>query len=97
MASMNAKRPVADATPLAVDQELERAEALVLDGARDRHRGGAQPLAQRGRESGRRRDLDQLLVAALDAAVALAEVDHLGAVADDLHLDVARSSQSSST
>ena len=73
-----------------LDQELDGAEALVLDGARDRHRGGAQPVAQIGRESGRRRDLHQLLVATLDAAVALAEVGHLGAVADDLHFDVAR-------
>ena len=40
---------------------------------------------------GRRRDLDDLLVAALHRAVALEEVDRLArAVGEDLHLDVAR-------
>ena len=41
-------------------------------------------------QAGRRGDLDQLLMPALDAALALPQVgDRAGAVADDLHLDVA--------
>ena len=52
----------------------------------------AHPLrAVSGVSAGRRRLLDQLLVAALDRAVALAEVDHVAVlVAQDLDLDVAR-------
>jgi hypothetical protein len=43
---------------------------------------------------GRGRLLDDLLVAALDGAVALAEVDDVAvAVGEDLHLDVARVGQ----
>ena len=42
----------------------------------------------------RRRDLDDLLEAALDAAFALAQMrDGAGAVAEDLHLDVAGAGQ----
>ena len=75
-----------------IDQELERAEAVVA--ARSRAMRTArrdERVAQPRRQRGARRDLDQLLVPALDAAVALPEVgDCAGAVADDLHLDVAR-------
>ena len=47
-------------------------------------------VAQRGRQTRRRRLLDQLLVAALHRAVALAEVDDTArAVAQHLHFDVA--------
>ena len=42
-----------------------------------------------GRQAGAGRHLDQLLVAALDAALPLPQVAHGAAVADDLHLDVA--------
>ena len=43
------------------------------------------------RQAGTRRDLDQLLVAPLDGAFALAQVTHAArAVADDLDLDMAR-------
>ena len=49
------------------------------------------PLAQLGRDRRRGRLLDELLVAALDRAVALAEVDDVAVgVGEDLHLDVAR-------
>ena len=58
---------------------------------REPHRVGAHPVAQLRVEVGRRRDLDDLLVAALHRAVALEEVDHVAlAVGEDLHLDVAR-------
>ena len=54
--------------------------------ARRRAAGPAAPAVERRA----RRHLDQLLVAALDRALALAEVGHgAAAVADDLHLDVA--------
>ncbi len=76
--------------PRRVDQELDRAHRAVL------HRAGqgscrvVQPGAHLGGEVGRRRLLDDLLVAALHRAVAIAEHRHGAApVADDLHLDVA--------
>ncbi len=51
----------------------------------------AAALRSRRDRPGRRRFLDDLLVAALQRAVALAERDHAAlAVAEDLHLDVAR-------
>ena len=51
----------------------------------------ADPLAQLGVDGGRGRLLDELLVAALDRAVALAEVDHVAVrVGEHLHLDVPR-------
>src|SRR3989304_3437127 len=50
-----------------------------------------QPLAQTCGEARRRRFLDHLLMAALQRAVALAEVDPAAvAVEEELHLDVAR-------
>ena len=58
-----------------VEQELDRAGVDVADLARDRHAGGADPLAQLGVEVRRRRHLDHLLVAALHRAVALEQVD----------------------
>ena len=59
----------------AVEQALDGAGADVADGARggDGHRAHARP--QLGRDGGRRRLLEDLLVAALQRAVALAEVD----------------------
>src|SRR3989304_5458042 len=51
----------------------------------------APPFAQTCGESRRRRFLDHLLMAALQRAVALAEVDPAAvAVEEELHLDVAR-------
>src|SRR5712691_5252338 len=75
-----------------VDEELNGAGVLVSRGARDPDRRVAETLAQRGVDGGRRRLLDELLVAALDRTVALAEPhDAAPRVAKDLHLDVARS------
>ena len=76
---------------VAREQELDRAGVVVVGGARDLHGRVADLLAQVGGDRGRGRFLDQLLVAALDRAVALAQVQHLAVlVGQDLHLDVAR-------
>ena len=73
------------------EQELARAGADVVDRARRRDRRRAHLRAQLGRHHRRRRLLDHLLVAALDRAVALAEVDEVAVrVAEHLDLDVAR-------
>jgi hypothetical protein len=71
LASMNAKALGSSFAGAVIDQELEGAEVVVLRGARQRERledACAQLRAQR--RAGR--DLDQLLVAALDRALAFA-------------------------
>ena len=72
---------------LSVEQALDGAGAGVVD--RGCRLGGdlADPRAQLFVDRRRRRLLDQLLVAALDRAVALAEVDHV-AVLVGQHLDL---------
>ena len=76
---------------LAREQALDRARGAVADGAGrvhgDARRSGPELVVDRRRG----RFLDELLVAALDRALALAEVDD-GAVrvGEHLHLDVAR-------
>ena len=72
-----------------VHQKLERPEAAVAD--RGRHAPGRvnDARAQRAGQAGRRGNFDQLLVAPLRAAFALADLHHLGAVTQDLHLHVA--------
>ena len=74
-----------------VEQELDRAGVLVARGQR-RSRGGlAQCRAQLRVQAGCRRLLDDLLVAALQGAVALEQVDRLPVpVGEHLHLDMAR-------
>src|SRR5205807_9687547 len=75
------------------EQALDRARADVLHGARRLDADRADALAQRRVDDPlwRRGLLDQLLVAALDRAVALAQVDDVPvAVGEHLHLDVAR-------
>ena len=74
-----------------VEQELDRAGALVVRG--DGGGDGRPPICARssGRHGRRGRLLDELLVAPLDRAVALAEVDGVAlAVGQHLDLDVAR-------
>ena len=76
---------------LVIDQELQRAGVLVFDRVRQLDRGAAHRLAHGGGDEGRRRFLQQLLVAALDGAVALADVDDLAElVGQDLKFDVVR-------
>ncbi len=73
-----------------VHQELDGAGGAVADGPGQLQGGVAHGAAEVGIDHGRRRLLEHLLVAALDGALALAQVDH-GAVgvAQDLDLDVA--------
>ncbi|MNX81468.1 hypothetical protein D3C86_1131560 [compost metagenome] len=71
-------------------EELERPKAAVAHLARH-HRGGMEDtLAQARREYRARRDLDQLLEAPLQRAVALAQRHHVAPIANDLYFDVAR-------
>ena len=73
-----------------VDQEFEGAEAAILRGLRHADRRRHDLLTQVDGEARTRRHLDNLLIAPLDRAVALAEGhDSALAVAHDLHLDVA--------
>ncbi len=73
-----------------IDQKLKRAQALVGHGARHAQRGVGQLHAQRLGQRGAGRDFDQFLKAPLQRAFALAQRHHAGAVAQHLHLDVAR-------
>ena len=74
---------------VAVEEALDRPGPAVADGPRRVHRDGADPLTELRRDRRGRRLLDELLVAPLNRAVALAEVDD-GAVSvgEHLHLDV---------
>ena len=73
------------------DHELDRAGALVVDRLGQLHRLLAHGLARLVADEGRRRLLDHLLVAPLDRAFALVEVDHVALrIAQHLDLDVAR-------
>ena len=72
------------------EEELHRAGVDVTDLAGERDGVGTHLVAQRRVEVGRRSDLDDLLVAALDRTVALEEVhDVADRIGEDLHLDVA--------
>ncbi len=71
--------------------ELDRAGAVVADRLRQRDRLLSHFFASRGIEQRRRRLLDDLLIAALDRAFALAEVDDIAVlVAKHLNFDMAR-------
>jgi hypothetical protein len=73
------------------EQELDRAGTLVGRGQRRLDGGAAERLAQARRQARGRRLLDHLLVAALERAVALEQVDRVPvAVGEHLDLDVAR-------
>ena len=74
-----------------IDQEFEGAQALVADLGGHAQRVARDALAQRLRQAGAGRDLDQLLEAPLQRAFALAQRDGAcAAIAQDLHLDMAR-------
>ena len=80
-----------EVVPVAVEEALDRPGPAVADRPRRVHRDGADPLAQLRRDRRGRRLLDELLMAPLNRAVPLAEVDD-GAVGvrEHLHLDVPR-------
>ena len=79
---------------VAGDDELDRAGVLVADRARRRDRGLAHRARGRLGQPRRRRLLDDLLMPALDRAVALEQVHEVAvAVAEHLDLDVARPAQ----
>ncbi len=71
-------------------QKFERAQAPVAGSARERTGRLDDAFAQRGVQRRAGRDLDQLLEAPLQRAVALAQRDHVGPIAGDLHFDMAR-------
>lgn len=72
-----------------VDEELEGPEAEIPGRRSHRDRGLDQQVTRARGEPRAGRDLDQLLVAALDRALPVPQVGHLaGAVPDDLDLDV---------
>ena len=76
-----------------IHQELDGAGVLVSDGLGKRDGGSGDSVAQPGGERGRGRDFEDLLVAALETAIALAQVDDRAVrIAENLHLDVAGAS-----
>ena len=80
-----------DVAPVLAEEELDRARVEVADRLGEAHGIGTHLRAGGGVEVGRRRDLDDLLVAALHRAVALEQVQHgAGGVGEHLHLDVPR-------
>ena len=77
--------------PVAIDDEFHRARARVAHGLRQRHGLLAHGAAGVGVEKRARRLLDHLLVAPLDRAFALAQIDAIAmTVAEHLDLDMAR-------
>ena len=75
--------------PAPIDEELAGAGAHVADRPRERQRRVAEPRPERLAHRRRRRLLQDLLVAALDRAVALAERDARAVLVEqDLDLDV---------
>ena len=77
--------------PINVEQELHRAGIAVCDRPAQPDGRVADPRPQRVGDADRRGELDDLLVAPLDRAVALPEMHEVAVrVAEDLHLDVLR-------
>ncbi len=64
---------------LAIDQKFNGAGAAIRQPLRKADRGCMQARAQGLRQTGRGRFLDELLIAALDRAVTLAQMDDLAA------------------
>jgi hypothetical protein len=72
-------------------EELHRARAHITRRLRERHGGGAHARAQCCIDGGTRRFFNELLVAPLHRAVALAKMDASAmAIGKHLHLDMAR-------
>ena len=80
--------------PLLVEQELDGARADIADRLGGADGGRAHARAKFRRDGRGGRFLDDLLMAALDRAIALAHVnDRTVFVAENLHLDMARADQ----
>ena len=78
-------------SPIGVHDELDRAGGIVADRLCQRDRLAAHLGAERRVDRRRRRLLDDLLVAPLDRAFALAEMDDVAVlVAEHLDFDMAR-------
>ena len=76
---------------LAVGDEFDSAGADIIDRGRRLARGGADDFALAGVQRRRRRLLDHLLMPPLQRALALEQRQEIAvAVADHLHLDMAR-------
>ena len=74
-----------------IGNEFDRARSAIADGLGGCHRRLAHGLAHLGRHVGRRRFLDYLLVATLQRAVALIEIDRIAMrIGKDLNFDMAR-------
>mmetsp|Transcript_25625 Transcript_25625/g.66523 ORF Transcript_25625/g.66523 Transcript_25625/m.66523 type:complete len:397 (-) Transcript_25625:7-1197(-) len=73
-----------------IHQKLDRARVLVARGLAQPHGVVLEALPQAIVQIPRRRDLDDLLVPPLHAAVALPEVDHIISVADNLDFHMSR-------
>ncbi len=72
-------------------QELDRAGVHIVAGARQRHRRRRQPLPQLVVHRDRGRLFDELLVASLNRALALAQMHDVALrIAEALHLDMSR-------
>ena len=72
-------------------EKFDCSRVVVADAGGETHGGLTEVATHAGVEVHGRRDLDHLLVAALDGAVALVEVEDISVtVAEDLHLDVLR-------
>ena len=73
-----------------IDQEFDRSRVLVTEFPADGERRRAQLVAKFRLEGGSRRDFDDLLMASLDRAVSLIEMDEVAVqVAQKLNLDMA--------
>src|SRR6202035_6158562 len=91
MLDLDARVHLEEIEPLAlrINDEFNGAGAPKAEALREPHGGLQQRIAQRLRQAWSRRLLDELLVAALHGAIALAELDHSPrAVAQNLHFDM---------
>src|SRR5205823_11569819 len=77
-----------ETTARAVDDALDGAGILVAGVPAQPHRRVAERGAQRLVDDWGRTFLDELLIAPLDRAIALAQVQHRFAIGEDLHFDV---------
>ncbi len=70
------------------DEKFKGAESFVVERARDAERGFEQPIAQSGIQRRTGRHFDDLLVTALERALALPKMNHRPAVSRNLDFDM---------